>query len=278
MTTKVKLLASVSLLLVAVFGLAGPANAKSPIPGIKKTAEYRSLLSYVDFLKGKKSTPASSSQKETYRNNLSNRRLKANGKVKKLYNRRLARIESRDDRAERRQIKRTRQTQKRRVAKLNREKGQRINDARATYQAKVNSANAYYSGSIASKVRKKRILRSKLNRTTNPIKREVLVAKIEAIGPKIRKLKAARNNQINQAAGAYQRRVDRVNSSFATRIAGAKRFYKSIVRRIKRDWRETYRRDIRSAKQLRDDQFSLVTNLRNRGSGYIDQMPAPPTR
>lgn len=278
MTTKVKLFASITLLLVAVLGLAGPATAKSPIPGIKKTAEYRSLLSYVNFLKGKKATPASSGQKQTYRNNLSNRRLKANGKVKKLYNRRLARIESRDDRAERRQIKRTRRTQKRRVALLNSEKGQRINDARATYQAKVASANAYYSGSIASKVRKKRILRAKLNRTTNPLKREVLTAKIEAIGPKIRKLKGARNNQINQAARAYQRRVDRINVSFASRIASTKRFYKSIVRRIKTDWRETYRRDIRSAKQLRDNQFSLVTSLRNRGAGYIDQMPAPPTR
>lgn len=273
---RIKKLSLAFLLPVLLIALAGEASAQQPIPGIKKTAEYRSLLSYVNFLQTKRSTPASSSQKQTYRTNLTNRRLKTNNKVKKLYNRRLARIENRDNRAERRQIKKVRQQQKRRVAQLNGEKAERIGEAGAVYQAKVNQINANYAGRIDSKVNKKRRLRAKLNRTTNPIAREVLLTQIEALGPKIRKLKGARQRQFNEAASRYRAKVDGLNARFAARIAGTKRFYKSLVRQIKDNWRKTFREDVRAAKSKRDSEFSLVTQLHNRGAGYIDQMPTPP--
>lgn len=266
------------LLLLPVFamGLVGEASAKKPIPGIKETSEYRSLLSYVDFLQTRKSIPAPPARKETYRNSLADRRLKANAKVKSLYNRRITRIRSRDDRAERRQIKKVRQQQKRRVAQLNGEKSERINEARGGYQARVNQVNANYSGRIASKVSNRRSLRAKLNRTTNPIAREVLLSQIEALGTKIRSLKGTRQRQLDQAASRYRSRVAEINERFAARIAGTKRFYKSLVRQIKDNWRKTFREDVRAAKSRQDSEFSLVTRLRNRGAGYINQMPTPP--
>lgn len=273
---RIKKLSLAFLLPVLLVALAGEASAQKPIPGIKKTAEYRSLLSYVNFLQTKKSTPASSSQKQTYRTNLNNRRAKTNNTVKKLYNRRLIRIEKQDDRAERRQIKKVRQQQKRRVAQLNGEKGERIGEAGSTYRARVSQINANYAGRIDSKVNKRRRLRAKLNRTTNPIAREVLLTQIESLGPTIRRLKDARQRQFNQASARYRAKVNGINARFSARIAGTKRFYKSLVRQIKDNWKKTFREDIRAAKSRRDSEFSLVTGLHNRGAGYIDQMPSPP--
>ena len=276
MTPRKIFLPSLIIASALLLGLVGSANAQKPIPGIKSTPEYRSLLKYVNSLQTKKSTPATPAQKTAFRNNLSGRRAKANAKVKRLNTQRLARIKKQDDAAERRQIKGVRQQQARTVAQLNRAKGERIAQAATAYRLSVDRTNSNYSGRIASKSAKRKRLKSKLNRTTNPIAREVLIAQIEALGPKIKSLKAARKKQLDQAASGYQSRVDGLNQRFTAKVDGAKSFYKGLVRRIKDNWKKTFREDLKAAKSRRDSEFSLVTRLKDRGTGYIDQMPSPP--
>jgi len=135
--------------------------------------------------------------------------------------------------------------------------------------------NARYSTTITSKSANRRRLRAQLNRTTNPIRREVLLAKIENLGLKIRKLKSARKGQINQAGRQYQVKVDKLNSRFAQRIAGTKRFYKSLINLIQENWKKTFEADIAKVQTRRDSQFAAVKRLNRKGVGYIDEMPSP---
>lgn len=276
MKMKTKLLASLFLLVALLLGMAGPAAAQKPIPGIKDTPEYQSLLRYVNFLGTKKSTPASSSQKQTYRTNLTNRRLKTNNKVKSLYQRRLTRIKSRDDEAERRDIKKTRQAQARKVAQLNDQKAARINQAGARYRTRVNQINARYADPIASASAKRKRLKAQLNRTTDPVKREALLAQLDTVNNRLRQLKTARQAKLNEAADQNRSQVREINQTFDDLIADARRFYKGQVERIKEQWKKTYREDVTKATTRRDSEFGLVTRLHDRGAGYIDQMPSPP--
>ena len=41
----------------------------------------------------------------------------------------------------------------------------------------------------------------------------------------------------------------------------------------KNEWKKIYREQLGDAKERRSDEFELVTNLRDRGAGYIDRMP-----
>lgn len=276
MINQSKLFASLLLFFTLVLGLAAPAVAQKPIPGIKDTPEYQSLLRYVNFLGTKKTTPASSSQKQTYRTNLSNRRLKTNNKVKSLYQRRLTRIKSRDDEAERRDIKQTRQAQSRRVAQLNNQRATRINQAGAQYRTRVDQINARYADPIASASAKRKRLKAQLNRTTDPVKREALIAQLETVNNRLRQLKTARQAKLNEAADQNRSQVRDINQTFDDLIADARRFYKGQVEKIKEQWKKTYREDVAKATSRRDSEFALVTRLNDRGTGYIDQMPSPP--
>lgn len=275
MKTKSKLLASLFFLFTLVLGLAGPAVAKKPIPGIKDTPEYRSLLSYVNFLQTRSSKPASSEQKEIFRNNVANRRLKANSKVGNLYQRRLTRIKSRDDEAERRDIKKTRQAQARRINQLNDQRAARINQAGTRYRNRVNQINSRYADPIASASAKRKRLKAQLNRTTDPDKREALLAQLGTVNARLRQLKTARQEKLDEAADQNRSQIRDINDNFDGLIADARRFYKGQVERIKEQWKKTYQGDVAKAKSRRDSDFNLVTNLRDRGFGYINQMPPP---
>ncbi len=48
------------------------------------------------------------------------------------------------------------------------------------------------------------------------------------------------------------------------------------IKQAKAAYKRLYRDAISATKELRSNEFELVTSLRDRGAGYIDQMPLPP--
>jgi hypothetical protein len=222
--------------IAAGFLMTGPAQAKQPIPGIKKTAEWRSLDSYVGFLQGKVSTLTTETKKATYRSNLGNRRLKANAKVKALYQRRLQRITTRDQAKEQRQVDRIRANEKRKVNGLKNSRDARLSTARATIDAKVASIKFTYAASLSQARGNLKRLRKNLARTNDPFRRQVILQHIDTVRQQISQLTTQQGQKIDDARTRHRAKVAQIRNAYASRIANSRNYYESLVITVKTTW------------------------------------------
>lgn len=270
-----KLRALVPLVLAAfvLVGLGGNAAAQKPIPGIKSTAPFKSLKRYVNVLQGKVNVPASATRKQQYRTNLSVRRANANAKVKQLFARRTARIAKQDDKQERRDIKRIRSSQKAQIQNLQNQLSNRLNSLQMKESAAIARINARYAPRLDPLVNKRASLEAKLAKAKTPAKRNAIRTKINRTQTKINTIVNARQDDINATASRYDARAANVRSLFNAKIANVRAKTKQQIAYQKNEWKKIYRGQLSNAKERRSNEFDLVSNLRERGSGYIDQMP-----
>jgi hypothetical protein len=271
---KTRLLTTLALLSMIVMGFASTANAgQKPIPGIKKTPEYRALNRYVNFLGTKKTVPATDNQKTTYRVKLRAKRTATNVKAKSLYNRRVIRISKRDDDKQRRVIRKIRHNQKVRVGNLNAALNVRLGKLNAKQANAVNQINANYAFRINPLVDKRSKLQKKLAKAKSPARRAAITAKINNVQARINRLVNARQADANAVVDRYNSRARSVKSIYAKRINNVRKGARHEINQAKRAYKRLYKADLRAAKQRKDAQISLITGLAARGTGYINQMP-----
>ena len=80
----------------------------------------------------------------------------------------------------------------------------------------------------------------------------------------------------NAVSNKYNARIVTVNSLYSAKIANVKARASADIKQAKAAYKRLYRDAISATKELRTNEFELVTSLRDRGAGYIDQMPLPP--
>ncbi|MDQ2622136.1 MAG: hypothetical protein M3Y45_03750 [Actinomycetota bacterium] len=270
-----KLRALVPLVLAAfvLVGFSGNAAAQKPIPGIKSTAPFKSLKRYVNVLQGKVNVPASAARKQQYRTNLSARRANANNKVKQLYKRRTTRIAKQDDNQERRDISRIRSAQKVQIQNLQNQQANRLNSLQMKENAAIARINARYAPRLDPLVNKRAALEVKLAKAKTPAKRNAIRTKINRTQTKINTIVNARQDDINATASRYDARAANVRSLFDAKISNVRAKTRQQIAYQKNEWKKIYRGQLGNAKERRTNEFELISNLRDRGAGYIDRMP-----
>lgn len=273
---KLRLVALVALFTTGLLLAAAPASAQRPIPGIKQTAAYKSLKNYVDVLQSKRTVPVTTPRRQTYRANLKTRRQNATTKVLALYSQKLVRLSKQDDKKQRRDVKRIRQNQKAQVQDLKARQATRLAGLQSKQNAAQDRVTATYALRINPLADKRDRLRRQLDKTTKPAKRTALLKQIDKLQRQINVLVNDRQSDLNDVASRFDAKAQSINSLYAAKIAKVKA---NAARQIKQEqdaWRQTFRAQINAAKDKRDAQKTLVAALAERGSGYIDQMPAAP--
>ena len=266
----------VPLIAVGLF-IAAPAQAKQPIPGITQTGQWRALKTYVNDLQTKRNTPATAVQKTTFRQRLNTKQAAANARVKKLFVQRRQRIINRDTAREQKQIKKLQNAANRQVGKLTDQRSERLATAKLTFAAQIARIRNRYAGALAKDNRQLSRLERNLRRTRNPFQRQIILAHIDTIEKDIAQLKRARTRNITSATSIHREKVSAIRTKYADKIAKTRAYYKGVIKKVKGAWKVIYADDVAAAKAQRTKQFGLVTNLRNRGSGDITQMPDEPT-
>ena len=270
---RTRLLSTLALITLMLFGAATANAAQRPIPSIKNTPEFRSLKTYVNFLGLKKNTPTSNAQKGVYKAKLKGKRTSANLKATALYNRRITRISKRDDSKQRSDIRRIRHNQKIKVANLNTTLNTRLDRLNAAQNAAVDRVNAGFAAKINSNTRKRNILQKRLNNTTNPVRRTKINNKIIAVQRKLNTLINARQDSANAVVARHNARGNAVKNIFTARIAKAQASARKQIRQAKAAYKRLYRAAIGAAKQRKAADVTLITAQRDRGAGFIEQMP-----
>ena len=265
---------TVLLAIIAAF-IVGPSAASAAVPGIKTTHEYRALNNYVSFLNSKKNVATPVSRKTVYRSSLASKRLAANTKAKALYQRRIADIANNDDKKQRRTIKIIRRNQKSDVATVKDRQVAKINILQSKQTTAINRARAPFQAKINSFSNKRAILSARLKKTTNKTKRLKIQTKIDAIQAKINGLAADSQTAVNAVAARYNDKIAAVNALFVAKVAAVKARAAKLIARAKNAYKREYRDKIQTAKEIQTNDLALITSLRDRGAGYIDQMPLP---
>jgi hypothetical protein len=267
MRTRTLFLASLSLLAIAGLGLTTQASIAKSSPGITQTAQWKALKAYVNSLEAKKSTPATPAQKASFRSRLN---------TKQLYAQNVNALKARDAAKERAAIKKVRQSQARSVADIKASLASRLAVARATYSRAVNKVNDNFSFRIASEKKNLKKLRRNLARTTDPIQRQLILTKIDTVKRELAQNRKIRATELDQASSYYQTQVRAITLRYDNKIIDTRAYYKALVRKVKSSWQVIYDDDLAAAKSSRTKQFSFVSKLKARGTGYIDMMPPAP--
>ncbi len=271
---RTRLLSSLALITLALFGFASSANAaQKPIPSIKSTPEFRQLKGFVSTLFAKRNVRTTNARKGAFKTTLKTRRTKANLKATALYNRRDLRISKQDDKKERRAIKQVRDTQKVRIARLNGSLNDRLGALNAKQNLAVGAINAKYANRIDPLSRKRVILQKRLAKTTNAAKRTRIARKITAVQRQINSFVNARQAAVNAVAARYNVRAANVKDLFAGKFANVRAAAKRQITQARSAYRRLYRQQLAAARQRKSAEVSLITTVRDRGAGYIEQMP-----
>jgi hypothetical protein len=248
-------------LAVLLAGWGASAATAKPVPGIKQTPQYRVLLGFVNKLERQRKVPATAARKAAYRRTLSNKAGDTNRQVKSLFVRRSNRVRSRDNAEERTQVRNILASQRQQVDSLKAVLASKLADLQDDYNAAVGRTNARYAPKLNPLVRQRAILRRQLARTIRPVQ------------TKINRVIDDRQAATQVVTARYQARISTVNSVFSARIRSAQSRGQQLVLQARRAWKQTFAADLARLKERRTDEFSLVSRLRNRGTGYINQMP-----
>lgn len=265
-------IASLLFLLLLAFPLA--ASAKQPIPGIKQTAEWKNMKNYVSLLQSLQNTPATPAQKQAFTNNLSSKQIATNNRVKALYSRTIQRITNRDQRAEQKQIRKVRNSEKEQIQELQAQKKRALQSQQSKLSARQSAIRSGAKSQIASAQKNLRRLQASLRKTTNPFRREIILANINTTKTNISRLQGSLQRKLQDAASASAKKSAAIKKSFVRRADSTRARFQEIVQKIQSAWKKIYRDDVQAAKERRQSQFQLVSNLRQRGAGYIAAMPA----
>lgn len=261
------------LILFCLLFMPAVADAQQPIPGIKQTGQWKSMKNYVSFLQSRQSTLATPAEKQTFTSQLANKQLATNAKVKALYSRSIQRIVNRDQRAEKKQIKKIRRGEKSQLNQLRGQRARAIGAAQLRWAANNAAIRSQYSSRISKAKKNLRSLQRALKKTSNPFRRATLVSHINTVTEKISLLAQGQKTQLQNARQAYQIRVSKIRRKFAAQATDIRARYQRLVVEVKNSWKKIYRNDLRAAKERRQGQFQLVTNLRRSGNEYIAAMP-----
>lgn len=262
------------LLALPLFLVAVPAaEAQKPVPGIQQTAQWKSMKQYVAFLQSQSSTPASQAQKEVFTSTLAAKQTATNNRVSQLYSQKINRIQARDQRAEKKQIRKIRAQEKSGLAQIQRERSARINKEKARWSAQQASTRASYALQITTAQNTISKLRRNLRKTNNPFARQVILARIDAAQNTVDRLRNNQQRTLQKQRAAYKENLSSIRSLYALKLSSARNHYDNLVREVQTTWKKLYKSDVRAAKSNRQRQFQLVSSLRQQGNTAIAAIP-----
>jgi len=265
------MLTAVSLFVApALVFSSAPANAANP--GIRSTAQYQALKSYVSQLNGEKNQQQTPAQISKYRSELSTKRARAAAKVRVLYQNRMS--QAKDRRNQRKdKVAALKQRRNNQVAQLKNARQSRLNEIAAERRAAIARINGKYAGQQDRLNKQLNKARRKLAKATNPVVKQNLREEISAIQDNLDNLAQEKRSDLNVADNKYDNRTENAQNSFARRIENAVEQANATISNLQTRLREDYQRSKQLAQQRRADEFGLVRSKYTEGVGYINQMP-----
>jgi chromosome segregation ATPase len=260
----------VTLLVIPAL-VAGAAPVNAATPGIRSTKEYQQLKTYVQELDAKKNQPQTPAEIQRYRSELAQKRAKASGKVRALYQDQLSKAKQRRDNRKAK-VATVKQRKRTAIADLRQAQQNRLNAIAADRRAALARINTQYNTQQDKLTKERAKLQRKIRKATNPVRRQNLQEELQAVQQQINTLSREKQDDIRIANNKYDDQVERTKENYSQRIEQQTEQFDQQIATLQERLREMYQTSKQNAQQRRASEFADVKALYERGLGYINQM------
>ncbi len=270
-----KLRSLVPVVAVALFAVAlvAPAAKAANIPPLVSTAQYKALVSFVDKLDKLSNTPATTAQKASYDDQLSNKHGAAVNKSNALFNRgkRVAQTES--QRSVKTGVRTIRRTEAGELAALRREYDSRMDQAGRNYDAAVGRVEDAYDSRTASLKKQIKRLRDQKANAESILRKEQIQ---EAIERRIKRGSDDRKvlqEELSDLRTGYSREKASIRSAKASATQSVQQNDQEAIETLRNRSKQIYNTRVRTLQSRRVNQLDDLQNKLNAGRAAIARMP-----
>lgn len=246
-----------------------PANAATT--SIRSTTQYAKLKAYVSLLETKSGQPQTQAQISEYRVTLKQKKADASIKVRILYQKDLA--QAQDKRAtQKAKIAKLKKQKKTQLAQLKQAKVAALNAIAADRRADLAKIENEYDSKILKSQKRLKKLNTKLNKATDPVKRQTLRDEIDAVQSQLNTLQRARTSEIKATTEIYNNKQEAATEKWDNKIEQADTRFSEQIAQLQEQSREQYQENKQAAQQRRAQNFADVKTQYSRGVEFINKM------
>jgi hypothetical protein len=263
--------AAVALLAVA---LLAPAAKAADVPSLITTAQYKSLVGFVEKLEGLSRTPATTAKKAGYENQLDNKHDATVNKSTALFNRgkKAALLES--ERAINTGIKTIRETEAGELTALRRDYDTRIDRAATNYANAVGRVEAVFDNRNAALTKQTSRLRKQKANAEGAVRKATIQDAIDRRTKRAAENRKLKGEELVDLKAGYGREKAAIRGGKQSATQSVQQNDAEAIVTLRNRGKSIYNSTVRTLQSRRVDQLNDVERKVNRGRAAITRMPA----
>jgi hypothetical protein len=268
-----RLIPAVAVALLAV-ALLAPAAKAADVPSLITTAQYKSLVGFVEKLEGLSRTPATTAKKAGYENQLDNKHDATVNKSTALFNRgkKAALLES--ERAINTGIKTIRETEAGELTALRRDYDARIDRAATNYANAVGRVEDVFDNRNAALTKQTSRLRKQKANAEGAVRKATIQDAIDRRTKRATENRKLKGEELVDLKAGYGREKAAIRGGKQSATQSVQQNDAEAIVTLRNRGKSIYNSTVRTLQSRRVDQLNDVERKVNRGRAAITRMPA----
>lgn len=263
--------AAVALLAVA---LLAPAAKAAEIPSLITTAQYKSLVSFVEKLEGLSNTPATTAKKAGYENQLENKHDATVNKSTALFNRGKKAALAESERAIATGIKTIRQTEAGELNALRQDYDARMDRAATNYAHAVARVEDIYDNRNAALTKQVSRLRKQKANAEGALRKATIQEAIDRRTKRAGENRKLKSEELVDLKAGYGREKAAIRGGKQSATKSVQQNDAEAIVTLRNRGKRIYNTTVRTLQSRRVDQLHDLERKVNRGNAAIARMPA----
>ena len=253
--------------------LLAPAAKAANIPPLVTTAQYKALVSFVDKLDKLSNTPATTAQKASYDDQLSNKHEAAMNKSTALFNRGKKAAQAESQRAFKTGVKTIRRTEAGELAALRRDYDARMTQAGNNYANAVGRLEDVYDNRAASLRKQVSRLRKQKANAEGAVRKAEIQEAIERRVKRGADDRKVEQEELADLRAGYSREKAAIRSAKASASRSVQQNDAEAIETLRNRGKQIYNAKVRTLQSRRVNQFGDLERKLNAGRASIARMP-----
>lgn len=245
--------------------------AQAGMPGIRNTAEYKALKSYVKVLASKSANPNKVGE---YRRTLSAKRAKANSKVRDRFQERRSTAKMQRTKA-RAKVAKMRQNRSAEVQALKSNRDAKLSSLEQQRRSGVSRINSEYGDRLDNLAKNRAELTKKLAKAKGAAARQRIRDELDDVQSEINSLDKEKQNDLSLLNTRINNQEQTVKEKAAADISRTKAQVERDIQEAEQALRERYEARSDAAKTARQNEFAIVKAEYERGVAFINALVKP---
>lgn len=268
-----RLIPAIATAMLAV-ALLAPAVKAADVPPLVTTPQYEALVSFVEKLETLSNTPATTSKKASYGDQLDNKHDSAVAKATALFNRgkKAAKVES--DRSINAGVKTIRQTEAGELTALRNDYDARMNRAATNYAKAVGRVDDVFDNRNAALDKQVSRLRKQKANAEGALRKATIQEAIDRRTKRASENRKLKQEELVDLKAGYAREKAAIRSGKQSATKSVQQNDAEAIVTLRNRGRRIYNDTVRTLQNRRVDQLHDLERKLNRGHAAITRMPA----